>query len=43
MFEQGYGLKATAKATGVAAVTTLRDRLKEAGEWPRPAGVRKAP
>ena len=41
MFEQGYGLKATAKATGIA-VTTLRDRLKEAGEWPRPAGVRKA-
>ena len=41
MFEQGYGLKATAKAIGVA-VTTLRERLKEAGEWPRPQGVRKA-
>ena len=37
MFEQGYGLKATAKATGVA-VTTLRERLKEAGEWPRGPG-----
>ncbi|MCP4870174.1 MAG: recombinase family protein [Proteobacteria bacterium] len=36
MFEQGYGLKATARAMGVA-VTTLRERLKEAGEWPRPA------
>jgi putative DNA-invertase from lambdoid prophage Rac len=36
MFEQGYGLKATAKSLGVA-VTTLRERLKEAGEWPRPS------
>jgi DNA invertase Pin-like site-specific DNA recombinase len=42
MFEQGYGLKATAKSLGVA-VTTLRERLKEAGEWPRPQGCGKSP
>ena len=42
MFEQGYGLKATAKSIGVA-VTTLRERLKEAGEWPRPQGCGKSP
>jgi len=42
MFEQGYGLKATAKSLGVA-VTTLRERLKEAGEWPRPEGCGKSP
>jgi DNA invertase Pin-like site-specific DNA recombinase len=42
MFEQGYGLKATAKSLGVA-VTTLRQRLKEAGEWPRPEGCGKSP
>jgi DNA invertase Pin-like site-specific DNA recombinase len=41
MFAQGHGLKATAGAMGVS-VTTLRERLKEAGEWPRPNGVRKA-
>ena len=40
MFAQGYGLKATARALG-ASVTTLRERLKEAGEWPRPQGVRE--
>jgi DNA invertase Pin-like site-specific DNA recombinase len=42
MFHQGHGLKATAGAMGVS-VTTLRERLKETGEWPRPKGVRKAP
>ena len=41
MLEQGHGLKATAGALGVS-VTTLRERLKEAGEWPRSKGVRKA-
>lgn len=33
MFAQGYGLKAVAKATGVSR-STLRRRLREAGEWP---------
>jgi hypothetical protein len=42
MFHQGHGLKSTAGAMGVS-VTTLRERLKETGEWPRPKGVRKAP
>ena len=42
MFAQGHGLKATAGALGVS-VTTLRECLKEAGEWPRSEGVRKAP
>ena len=42
MFAQGHGLKATAGALGVS-VTTLRERLKETGEWPRSKGVRKAP
>lgn len=33
MLEQGHGLKAIAKATGVSR-TTLRRRLSEAGHWP---------
>ena len=41
MLEQGHGLKTIAKATGVSRAT-LRRRLTEAGEWPRPAGVQKA-
>jgi len=35
MFRQGHGLKATARALGVSK-STLRRRLREAGEWPRP-------
>ena len=40
MIEQGHGLKTTAKALGVSRAT-LRRRLTEAGEWPRPEGVQK--
>jgi len=43
MLGQGHGLKTTAKALGVSRAT-LRRRLVEAGEWPRPAeGVQKSP
>jgi len=42
MLDQGHGLKTTAKAIGVSR-TTLRQRLLDAGEWPRPRGVGKAP
>ena len=42
MLDQGHGLKTTAKAIGVSR-TTLRQRLLEAGEWPRPGGVEKSP
>ena len=42
MLDQGHGLKTTAKSLGVA-ITTLRERLKEAGEWPRPQGCGKSP
>lgn len=35
MLEKGHGLKATAHSLGVS-VTTLRRRLTDAGEWPRP-------
>jgi DNA invertase Pin-like site-specific DNA recombinase len=42
MLGQGHGLKTTAKALGVSRAT-LRRRLVEAGEWPRPeAGVQKS-
>lgn len=41
MLDQGHGLKTTSKALGVSRAT-LRRRLTEAGEWPRPAGVQKA-
>jgi len=41
MLDQGHGLKTTSKALGVSRAT-LRRRLVEAGEWPRPAGVQKA-
>lgn len=37
MLEKGHGIKATARSLGVA-VTTLRRRLAEAGEWPRNQG-----
>ena len=40
MLGQGHGLKTTAKAIGVSRAT-LRRRLEEAGEWPRPEGVQK--
>jgi len=36
MIQAGYGLKAISKSIGVSRAT-LRRRLKEAGEWPRPA------
>ena len=42
MLDQGHGLKTTAKAIGITR-TTLRQRLLEAGEWPRPRGVGKSP
>ena len=43
MLGQGHGLKTTAKALGVSRAT-LRRRLVEVGEWPRPAeGVQKSP
>ena len=42
MLDLGHGLKATASAMGVSR-TTLRQRLTEAGEWPRPRGVGKSP
>ena len=35
MLDRGHGLKTTAKALGVSRAT-LRRRLTEAGEWPRP-------
>jgi len=35
MLESGYGLKAVASSLGISR-TTLRRRLEEAGEWPRP-------
>ena len=42
MLGQGHGLKTTAKALGVSRAT-LRRRLAEAGEWPRPdEGVQKS-
>ena len=41
MLDRGHGLKTTAKALGVSR-TTLRRRLTEAGEWPRPRGPRRA-
>ena len=40
MLDQGHGLKTTAKALGVSRAT-LRRRLTEADEWPRPEGVQK--
>ena len=40
MLDQGHGLKTTAKALSVSRAT-LRRRLEEAGEWPRPKGVQK--
>ena len=38
MIDNGHGLKTTATALGVSRAT-LRRRLTEAGEWPRPGGV----
>ena len=44
MLDLGHGLKATAKSLGVSP-STLRRRLSEAGQWPRPGrqGVQKPP
>ena len=42
MLDQGHGLKTTAKALGVSRAT-LRRRLEDAGDWPRPNGVQKSP
>ncbi len=42
MLREGNGLKATAGAMGVG-ISTLRRRLREAGEWPRREGVQEAP
>jgi DNA invertase Pin-like site-specific DNA recombinase len=36
MLDKGHGIKATARSLRVS-VSTLRRRLREAGEWPRPA------
>jgi DNA invertase Pin-like site-specific DNA recombinase len=36
MLDKGHGIKTTARSLGVS-VSTLRRRLREAGEWPRPA------
>ena len=42
MLGQGHGLKTTSKALGVSRAT-LRRRLVDAGEWPRPdEGVQKS-
>ena len=35
MLDRGHGIKTTARSLGVS-VSTLRRRLREAGEWPRP-------
>jgi hypothetical protein len=34
MLDKGHGIKTTARSLGVS-VSTLRRRLREAGEWPR--------
>jgi len=36
MLDRGHGIKTTARSLGVS-VSTLRRRLREAGEWPRAA------
>ena len=35
MLDRGHGIKTTARSLGVS-VSTLRRRLREAGDWPRP-------
>ena len=42
MLAQGHSIRETARALGVSG-RTLRRRLVEAGEWPRPEGVQKSP
>ena len=46
MLDRGHGIKTTARSLGVS-VSTLRRRLREAGEWPRQAdtiiGVQNPP
>ena len=37
MLDKGHGIKTTARSLGVS-VSTLRRRLREAGEWPRQPG-----
>ena len=38
MLDRGHGIKTTARSLGVS-VSTLRRRLREAGEWPRAASL----
>ena len=38
MLDRGHGIKTTARSLGVS-VSTLRRRLREAGEWPRRTSV----
>lgn len=38
MLEKGHGLKAVARATGLSR-STLRRRLEDEGEWPRPGSA----
>ncbi len=38
MLDKGHGIKTTARSLGVS-ISTLRRRLREAGEWPRPDPV----
>ena len=40
MLDRGHGIKTTARSLGVS-VSTLRRRLREAGEWPRPPATRR--
>lgn len=41
LFKEGHGLKTVSKMLNVNRMT-LRRRLQEAGEWPRPEGVQKS-
>jgi DNA invertase Pin-like site-specific DNA recombinase len=41
MLDKGHGIKTTARSLGVS-VSTLRRRLTEAGEWPRPVAKKSA-
>ena len=41
MLDWGHGIKTTARSLGVS-VSTLRRRIREAGDWPRPAEAPEA-